>query len=286
MRRLSLFLSLFAVLVLAPIGASAQAEPFADLGLPELTSTLTDTALEGVPAETPAGRYQVTFTNNVTGTGDPFQDTWSVEFVQLPEGMTVDDLTALFTGPPEGKGGSGSPEAQAGDAAAEGSPAAGEDPFAFLYETHLAGGPGALQGETTQGVIDLIPGDYAVATFGLAATAMTVTESDTASPEAGEIESTATITETGTSGSFDFEASGLAPGPGVLEIHNDSDQPHFVFAIRSGAPITEDEVLTLLSEDEGEDGGAQASPVEGSAPPDLAPVFTTGTQSPDRKSVV
>src|SRR5215217_6666941 len=120
MRRLSLFLSLFAVLVLAPIGASAQAEPFADLGLPELTITLTDTALEGVPAETPAGRYQVTFTNNVTGTGDPFQDTWSVEFVQLPEGMTVDDLTALFAGPPEGD--AGTPVTEAGEAAAEASP--------------------------------------------------------------------------------------------------------------------------------------------------------------------
>jgi hypothetical protein len=236
MRRCRLILSLVAVLVLPPAGAVAQANPFADLGLPELKIKLTDAGsayelrLDGVPTKTPAGRYQVSSTNDVREPIGPIDDPQPVElavtFLQLPEDMTVEDFTALFAGPTPS-----------------------EDSFAFLYETYLAGGPGALQGETTQGVINLIPGDYAVATYGLAAKAMTVTDGDVASPGAREIAASATIIETGTSGSFAFEVTSLTPGPGVLEIRNDSDQPHLVFGIRSEAPITGDEVLTILMEE-------------------------------------
>jgi len=284
MRRLSVLLSLLAALLLGLPGALAQADPFADAGLPELAITLTDEGPQGVPAETAAGRYLVSFTNDVSDTGDPFTDAWSVEFVRLPAGMTVDDLAALFAAGAEGEGGGeGTPVTEAGEAVAEASPA-GEDPFAFIYEGHLAGGPGALRGETAQGVVDLPPGDYAVATFGIGMpVAMTVTGEAAASPAAGDIAASATITETGTSGSFDFAAEGLAPGPGVLAIANDSDQPHFVFALRSEDPITEDAVMALLMEDEGDEGGAGASPVASPAggPEGISPAFITGTQSPD-----
>ena len=282
MRRTSLILSLFAALLLGSPGALAQSEPLADTGLPELSITLTDAGLEGVPAETPAGRYLVSFTNNVADTGDPFNDSWSVEFVMLPEGLTIDDLAMLFAEAPEGE--AGTPVTEAGEAAAESSPAAGVDPFAFLYETYLAGGPGGPRGTTTRGVIDLRPGNYAVATFGVGApAAMTVTGGETASPVAGAIEATATITESGTSPNFEFAAEGLAPGPGVIEITNEADQPHFIFAVRSENPITEDEVLTILmEEEEGGEGGegapAGASPVGG--PAGISPAFITGTQSP------
>jgi len=287
MRRFSVLLSLLAALLLGLPGALAQADPFADAGLPELAITLTDEGPQGVPAETAAGRYLVSFTNDVSDTGDPFQDTWQIEFVGLPEGTTVDDLVALFAAGAgaEGEGGGeGTPVTEAGEAVAEASPA-GEDPFAFIYEGHLAGGPGALRGETAQGVVDLPPGDYAVATFGIGMpVAMTVTGEAAASPEAGAIEASATITETGTSGSFDFAAEGLAPGPGVLAIANDSDQPHFVFALRSEDPITEDAVMALLMEDEGGEGGDAPSPVAspaGGGPEGISPAFITGTQSPD-----
>ena len=281
MRRFSVLLSLLAALLLGLPGALAQADPFADAGLPELAITLTDGGPQGVPAATAAGRYLVSFTNDVSDTGDPFTDAWSVEFVRLPAGTTVDDLAALFAAGAgaEGEGGGeGTPVTEAGEAVAEASPA-GEDPFAFIYEGHLAGGPGALRGETAQGVVDLPPGDYAVATFGIGMpVAMTVTGEAAASPEAGAIDATATITESGTSGTFDFAAEGLAPGPGVLAIANDSDQPHFVFALRSEQPITEDEVMTLLMEDEGPEG---ATPAPGSLEAGLSPAFITGTQSPD-----
>jgi hypothetical protein len=243
--------------------------------LPELQVTLTDAGLEGVPAETGSGWYVVTFTNDVTPTGDPFEDAWSVEFIVLPEGMTLDDLAAMSEAPPEDQ--AASPEAMAGmDMASPG--AAPEDPFAWLYETYLAGGPGAAVGQTVQGIIYLEPGDYAVMTFGdYPPSGMTVTDNPMASPEAvDEFGATTTITETGTSGSFDFSAGGtVSPGPGVVEIYNDSDQPHFVFAIRSTAPITEEQVMQSLASEE---TGTPPAGVPDTS--QITPGFLTGTQSP------
>jgi len=53
---------------------------------------------------------------------------------------------------------------------------------------------------------------------------------------------------------------------------NESDQPHFILAIRSEVPYTEDEVLALLEEE-------PATPEAGGAPPPIAPGFITGNQS-------
>jgi hypothetical protein len=249
------------------------------MGLPEIQVTLTDAGLEGVPAETEAGWHVVTFTNNVTPTGDPFEDSWAVEFVSLPPDMTVDDLTALFSSfeePPPDE--TGTPMADM-DMGTPAGPA--EDPFAFLYQSYLAGGAGALQGQSGQAIVYLEPGDYAVAVFGLAAVAMTVTgDPIAASPPAAGIAADVTITETGTSGTFDFsaETGAFAGGPAVIEIYNDSDQPHFVFGIRSDVPLTEEEVMALLMEEE---GGTPPAEMEGSpaAAPNVMPVFITGTQS-------
>ena len=108
---------------------------------------------------------------------------------------------------------------------------------------------------------------------------MTVT--GTADPAAAApVTADATITETGTSGSFDFTGT-LPEGPGVIEIYNDSDQPHFVEAIYSPNPITEDEVLQLLSMEEG------ATPAAGG--PDFSQIsvaFITGTQSAETTQFV
>ena len=148
MRRISLILSIAAALLLGLPSALAQSEPLADLGLPELAITLTDAGLEGVPAETPAGRYLVSFTNNVADTGDPFNE----------PGRSIRPASGrhdrrgrchALRGPAQGEGdegAGGTPVTEAGEAAAESSPEAGVDPFAFLYETYLAGGPGGPRG--------------------------------------------------------------------------------------------------------------------------------------------
>ena len=277
MRIRSVFVAALAVIALAFSGmarVSAQDGGLASLGLPELSITLTDAGLEGVPAETAAGWYLVSFTNSITPTGDPFDDSWQVDFIQVPEGKTVEEIGAFFMAPPPGAEG----EAEASPESMEGmdmaSPAA-ESPDAFLYETYMPGGPGALQGETGQGALFLEPGNYAVLTSGLtAAVPMTVTgEADMA---ATSFTATSNITEVGTSGSFDFQAT-LSEGPGIIEIYNDADQPHFIFAVRSDVPFTEDEVVELLSEEEPPEG---ATPEAGAAEgPPISPAFITGVQS-------
>ena len=261
---------------------AAGEEGFADTtGFPEIEITLTDQGLEGVPEETQAGWHVVTFTNDVTPTGDPFEDAWSVDFIMLPEGLTVDDLAMLLAEPPEGEG--ATPEAMEDMDAA--TPAtAPEDPFAFLNETYLAGGPGALQGETTQAIIFLEAGEYAVSSFGpFPPSGLTVTGVSEASPVTvatpitEAIAADVRITEIGTSPDFDFQvdAGTFEGGQGVVEIFNDSDQPHFVFALRSPEPITEDEVMLILEAEE------TGTPPAGA--PDMSQIelaFLTGTQSP------
>ncbi len=243
-RSIGLSLIAVALLVLGGIGAVAAQDstPSTDgSGATELSLTLTDTGIEGLPAETTAGWHNVTFTNSTTPSGDPFEDAWGIDFIMLPEGMTVDDVAAAFAGPPPGAEGEASPESMEG--MDMGSPeAAAEDPFAFLYETYLAGGPGALNGETSQATIFLEPGTYAVLALGFSPP-VELTVTGTADPAAAApVTADATITETGTSGSFDFSGT-LPEGQGVIEIYNDSDQPHFVQAIHSPNPITEDEVM-------------------------------------------
>ena len=167
------------------LSASAQGNSLAEAGFPELSLTLTDAGVEGLAAETTAGWNLVSFTNSVTATGDPFEDAWSIDFILLPEGMTADDVVAAFNaafeGPPEGEASPAAMEGMdMGSPAAEAAPA---DPLGFLYETYLACGPGALQGETTQAAIYLQPGDYAVLTgVGDPATLTVTGEADAASP--------------------------------------------------------------------------------------------------------
>src|SRR5688572_19050256 len=74
-------------------------------GVAQIDLTLTDGVLAGVPAETEAGWHYVTLANNVTSTGDPFNDAWSIDFVLLPEGMAADDLAALMEEAPDGDNG-------------------------------------------------------------------------------------------------------------------------------------------------------------------------------------
>ena len=68
---------LFALLLLlaalaAPLRTSAQdtANPFADLGLPEIAITVTDTAFDGAPSELEAGRYVLSVANSSSSEDD------------------------------------------------------------------------------------------------------------------------------------------------------------------------------------------------------------------------
>lgn len=255
MRYRSAFVSLLAVFAMLATGVAAVAAQDAtpgatlsadELGLPELLVTATDTSFENLPSELEAGRYLVTFTNESS------MDT-GISFMQLPEGITAADLTG---GPP---GADATPGPGMASPEAEGSPAAegGEGlPPAWYYETYIAGGPGAPAGETTQGIVDLTPGNYVAWADDPAApqapVELTVTGDEGATPEAMDIQADVTVTEVKTDDGYAFQVDGeLATGPQVIEISNESDQPHFMLLLRSPGPITVDQLFQLLSLPEG-----------------------------------
>ena len=111
-RLLASVATLLALAVVAPAAVAQDPTPagefaggdqlFADtMGLPELRISATATGYEGVPAETAAGRYLVTFTNNAERQA-------AVGFMQLPAGASLDDLAPPpVPGPPPAELGSG-----------------------------------------------------------------------------------------------------------------------------------------------------------------------------------
>lgn len=129
----------------------AGSNPFADLGLPELAVTATDTGYEGVPAEIPAGRYVLVLTNAISAPNEDLPDILDFAgagFIKVPAEFTAEELLAMMAAPPALE--SGSTEADP-----EGS---GLPPW--YYETTLGGGPFARRGETDYAVIDLTAGDW------------------------------------------------------------------------------------------------------------------------------
>lgn len=222
-----------------PAAADAR---FADtLGLPELTLTITDDEIAGLSAEVEAGRYVVSLTNEGS-------EPWAAGFIQLAEGRSVDDLAASV-----------GMEERMAEASPESMPE--EDPLAWLFDAYIAGGPGAEPGETSQVIVDLPPGDYAVwaddPEAPQAPVALTVTgEMPTDLPEP---EADVTVTEVGTADGYAFEFDGdLVSGPQVMRVQNKSDQPHFLVLAGSPEPITMDQVELLLTFDP--ESGATPSP--------------------------
>ncbi len=136
--RLVLTLSLLATI--PSLAAAAQSSPVASpVGTSqyiELTITATDTGFE-VPASTPAGRHLVTFANTGSAGAGMF-------FWKLPDGVTLDQLSGSL------------PTREPGSS--------GQAPEAF-YSSDFPGAPGyAEAGGTTQAIVDLSAGDYAVLT--------------------------------------------------------------------------------------------------------------------------
>ena len=153
-RRRSLLATVMAVALLCTglVGVAAQevtpaAATFADtMGLPELRVQITESAYEGLPAETPAGRYLLTLEVEAAEGG-------GLNFLQLPEGMSFDDFMAVLAGPP-----AASPEAMEGTPGAEAGPPEDGAPE-WYFQAEMAGGTAAFAG-TAQAIIDLTPGEW------------------------------------------------------------------------------------------------------------------------------
>lgn len=179
--------------------ASPVANPFADLGLPELTLTATADGFEGIAESIEAGRYVVT----MTGEAGPEDFALGGLFVQLPEGVTVDDAIAQMS------------ESEMGYPA-------------VFYESRLAGGRPAMVmlGETSGvSVIDLPAGDWVVIDPAGARAPLTFTATGEIAANVAEPESNVTLEM----GEMYFEVAdgAFVAGENTVALYNAGAQPHF-----------------------------------------------------------
>jgi len=239
----------------------------AALGLPALDITLSDSSYDGIPSDTPAGLYLVNFTNNSSAVG-------YLEFMQLPDGLSVDDMTTLLSG------GTPVPDPGADEMA---SPEPQEDltqgPPSWYYTTYLAGGAGAAPGAALTFVIDLQAGNYVVwgedPSAPQALVPLNVTDSGT--PSAGAApEADVVIQEQATDSGFAFGIGNqFTAGTQIVQIDNATDQPHFVEIDTVPDGTTLDAVQALLQSEMG--GGTPVS--GGISSSDIQSYYFAGTQS-------
>lgn len=179
-------------------GAAAVPAAWADLGLPEIELQFTSSEITGMPESVEAGRYLVTIY------GEPTEEDWAFAptFLQLPEGMTLDDLASVDVsqGPPE-----------------------------FFYTALVPGGPAILaaSGATSAvGIVDLQPGEWVVAGSALAQPPSPFTVTGEMPAELPEPESNVTFTI----GEMVINLSegALTVGDNLVKAENIGAQPHFI----------------------------------------------------------
>ena len=246
MQRVISLLTLIAILLIGSIAPAvaqdSSPEPagdslLADLGYPEIHVT-SDGSGHDFPTELEAGRYRIVLEN----TGDVEVD---LDLVQLPEGITPDDVNAAFE-------------------EAESSPVF--TPPDFFFDMTWNGGVWALPGETRDVVLDLTPGEWWVAfsTWDLETdeevasdeTMLTVTgdmpEMDEPDGiEIGMIEMDFVVPDT------------LEAGPQIWKVVNNGLQVHHIVLMGVPEGTTEDDVMELVMMFE---AGPPASPAAGATP--------------------
>jgi len=242
---------------------------FASLGYPELKVTINDDSFEGIPDSLPAGRYLVTAIGNTSAPPSPDQSPPIVAFVSpTPAGVTADDFLSLFSAPPEG-----SPSAAGGSPEAGGDQGGDQELPLFIYQMKFAGGVITPTGESTQGVLDLTPGEWVAwgddPTAAQKPVVFNVTgdfPSDVAEPEA---DVTATLID------FAITMDGaLTPGTHLIKVQHQGAQPHFLEIDKGPDTMTKEIVQDTLA---GEMSGTPAA--DGMSESDLQPQFYSPTQS-------
>jgi hypothetical protein len=262
---------LFAVLLLlaalaAPLRTSAQdtANPFADLGLPEIAITVTDTAFDGAPSELEAGRYVLSVTNSSSSEEDA-----GVGFVQAPEGMTAAELIgfmASLSATPEAADGEAAPAEEEGGTGAP----------SWYYETEIAGGVYAPAGETAYAVIDLSAGEWMLWGDLPEAPQAPVPVIVTGEAPADQPTPAADVTIAMQEISFSVDGS-LTAEPQTIALTNAGQQPHFLLMIGVPEGTTPEDFLALSAAFAGD---PTASPPAGLSFQEL----TTGIESTDLSS--
>ena len=191
------------------------------LGLPELALTLTDAAITG-PASVPAGRYLVTVANQSASYDE-------VQALLPPADLTVEEANARLV-------------AMNGETS-------GYPEFAWIYSLPLAGGMEAQPGGSGQMIADLGPGRWMLTTiFGSTPRTTELNVTGTMPAILPEVKAAATVTALGTADGYDFALDGtIASGPQVVRFANKSDQPHFIGTLTTPAPLTDDQLVALVT---------------------------------------
>jgi hypothetical protein len=258
-----------------PTGADAA---FADLGLPELTVTITETAFEGIPSELAAGRYVLRVTNALEPVEGPFgPEINGVGLLQLPEELSADDFLALVA-PPVGTPAEAMPAASPAPAEEAGEEAGGTGPPPWYYTTRLAGGPYALPGQTVTAVVDLTAGEWILWGESPGAPQQPVVIAVTGEVPADVPAPTASVTVEMADHAFRFPAT-LSAGPQVIELINVGEQPHFLELSRVPEGTTVEDALALFEAFEAMAADPQATPAGSLTPDELEGVLSTADQS-------
>ena len=242
--------------------ASSAATPVASglPSLPELAVTITDSTFEA-PSEIPAGRYLLSVTNRSASDA-------AASFILPPAVLSLDEVAAGLAAIPQTA------------ASAHGTPSpSAEGSWFYDYGMTAAGGSDALAGATSQAIIDLQPGRWVIWTDDFSNTSRIVELNVTGEMPAPlpAIESSMTVTQNDTAGGFEFVLPGvLSAGPLVVEIANQSSQPHVAVFMKLPRQLDVAEVKQVLGLTE------PASPIAGLPTPDdlelalAAPIITSG----------
>jgi len=270
MRRLFALFALIAALLgpgmLAVAAQEATPEAgdslLAGLGYPELVVTTDGTDFD-IPEEIEAGRYRVVLENSGELSAD-------LEFLQLPEGTTVDDLMTAFE----------SQEFSVPD---------------WFFETVFNGGPLSEPGETGDVILDLTPGEWIVNLY--------VYEDTDEGPSGEDSNLPKSIMVTGEMPTLDNPADVIAielvemafvlpetitAGPQIWQITTTGEQPHHMILGQVPDGTTEEQVLELVNamfSPPAASPEAGATPVETAlAFEDVTDVFETLALSTDRSN--
>jgi len=186
------------------------------LDYPEVQVTVTDQALTVSPTTVPAGLVLLTVIN-----------------------QTSDQISAGVLGPPAGQ------SMEEFMTSAQATPSTDEEMPSFLYQATIPGGPGdAGPGKTSQAVINLTPGDWAVFSEGNQQPAMLTASSGTPAAQAPP-PTTVTVTEQ------EFAFLGLdqpvPAGPQFWEVVNRGQQPHMLLLGKVPAGTTLQQVMDVIN---------------------------------------
>ena len=228
--------------LVAPVATAQEASPEAessllsDLGYPELRVT-SDGTTSDLPTELKAGRYHVIVDNQSALDMD-------LEFYQLPEGVTVEELTAAFE------------EAQGPQFV----------PPDFFYDMVFNGGPLSRAGENGEVVLDLTPGEWVVNHFSYdPETDQNVDnfQTLTVTGEMPAVEEVAGAVEIVMAEMYFEVPETIEAGPQIWKVVNNGRQVHHV--ILAGVPdgTTSAQVLDLVNS---EFAGPPASPEAAATP--------------------